>query len=83
MAEPPKVAGPDALLKQKIKQRRHREGYADGLSTSYKPLAAAAFVAGDSPIEALGNHTALLLADPGAEGGCVGRGWVGCEQVLE
>jgi hypothetical protein len=28
--------GPEALLKQKIKQKRHREGYDDGLSSSHK-----------------------------------------------
>jgi hypothetical protein len=30
------VMGPEALLKQKIKQKRHREGYEDGLSSSHK-----------------------------------------------
>jgi AdoMet-dependent rRNA methyltransferase SPB1 len=28
--------GPEALLKQKIKQKRHREGYEEGLSSSHK-----------------------------------------------
>eukprot|EP00887_Chlorella_sp_A99_P001387 scaffold8.g1387.t1 len=68
VAEAPKVAGPDALLKQKVKQRRFREGYEDGLSTTHKALAAAAFVAGDAPIEALGAYTAIVLEGPGSEG---------------
>jgi AdoMet-dependent rRNA methyltransferase SPB1 len=28
--------GPEALLKQKIKQKRHREGYEEGLSSSHR-----------------------------------------------
>jgi hypothetical protein len=28
--------GPEALMKAKIKQKRHREGYEDGLSSSHK-----------------------------------------------
>lgn len=51
--EMPKSMGPDALLKQKIKQKRHREGYEEGLSTMHKPLAAAAFVVADNPVELL------------------------------
>lgn len=31
--------GPEALLKQKIKQKRHREGYEDGLSSSHRQVA--------------------------------------------
>ena len=64
----PKNAGPDALLKQKVKQRRFREGYADGISTTHKPLPAAAFIAGDNPVELLGNCTALVLDGPASEG---------------
>jgi AdoMet-dependent rRNA methyltransferase SPB1 len=30
------VMGPEALLKQKIKQKRHREGYEEGLSSSHR-----------------------------------------------
>jgi AdoMet-dependent rRNA methyltransferase SPB1 len=30
------VMGPEALLREKIKQKRHREGYEDGLSSSFK-----------------------------------------------
>lgn len=31
-----KVMGPEALMRQKIKQRRHREGYEEGLSVVHK-----------------------------------------------
>jgi len=30
------VLGPEALLKLKVKQKRHREGYEDGISSSHK-----------------------------------------------
>lgn len=36
MVEVKKVMGPEALLREKIKQRRHREGYEEGLSTTHK-----------------------------------------------
>ena len=55
--EAPKIMGPDALLKQKIKQRRHREGYEEGLSSTYRPLPAAAFITSDKPVELLGLHS--------------------------
>ena len=55
--EVPKIMGPDALLKQKIKQRRHREGYEEGLSSTYRPLPAAAFITSDKPVELLGLHS--------------------------
>ena len=41
VGEAKKVMGPEALLREKIKQRRHREGYEDGLSTSHKVTRAA------------------------------------------
>ena len=52
--------GPDALLKQKIKQKRFREGYEEGLSTTHKELSAAAFIASDKPVELLGQYTRCL-----------------------
>ena len=55
--EVPRIMGPDALLKQKIKQRRHREGYEEGLSSTYRPLPAAAFITSDKPVELLGLHS--------------------------
>ncbi len=50
-------AGPDALIKHKVKKQRHREGYAEGISTTHKAISAAAFVLSNHPIEVLGNHT--------------------------
>lgn len=61
------VMGPEALLKQKIKQKRHREGYDDGLSSSHKAAAAAAFIMSDTPVEMLGQATQLVLAGKAAE----------------
>lgn len=49
--------GPDALLKQKIKQKRFREGYEEGLSSMHKEIPAAAFITTDSPVEMLGQYT--------------------------
>ena len=59
--EPAKAAGPDALLKAKIKQKRFREGYEEGMSTSRKVLGVAAFVMGDAPVEMLGQYTSFAL----------------------
>ena len=116
--EAPKIAGPDALIKQKIKQTRFRwgrarqgqstactrmhtcrqagtcrrwypaahlccspaclpaclpawgcrEGYAEGLSTTHKALTAGAFIAGDNPIELLGQYTTISVEGPSSEG---------------
>lgn len=49
--------GPDALLKQKIKQKRFRDGYAEGISTMHKQTSAAAFIASEQPVEMLGQYT--------------------------
>lgn len=62
LIEPPKVAGPDALLKAKVKQKRQREGYEEGLSSAHKPLSAVEFISGDSPIEMLGQYTAITFS---------------------
>lgn len=45
-----------------------REGYEEGLSTTHKVLSAAAFIAGDSPIEQLGQFTAIALEGPNSLG---------------
>ena len=57
VAEPAKVMGPDALLKQKIKQKRFRDGYAEGLSSLHRQTSAAAFIGSDNPVEMLGQFT--------------------------
>jgi AdoMet-dependent rRNA methyltransferase SPB1 len=46
--------GPEALLRQKVKQRRHRGGYEDGVSTLRKIVPALAFLASSAPVEMLG-----------------------------
>lgn len=51
------MMGPDALLKQKVKQRRFREGYAEGMSSLFKQTTAAAFIASENPVEMLGQYT--------------------------
>lgn len=43
--------GPEALLRQKITQKRHREGYEEGLSTLRKVISATAFLASINPVE--------------------------------
>lgn len=45
-----------------------REGYEEGLSTTHKVVSAAAFVAGDNPIEMLGQYTTIALDGPYSEG---------------
>ena len=50
-------AGPDALLKEKTKQKRHRDGYEEGISTTARSASAASFLASEKPVEALGRFT--------------------------
>lgn len=57
VTEEAKSMGPDALLKQKIKQKRFREGYAEGLSSMHKEASAITFLISDSPVEMLGQYT--------------------------
>lgn len=57
VADAPRVMGPDALIKMKIKQKRHREGYEEGLSTSHKVLPLVKFVMASNPVELLGQFT--------------------------
>lgn len=56
-AEPVVSAGPDALLKEKTKQKRHRDGYEEGISTTARLASAASFLASEKPVEALGRFT--------------------------
>ena len=57
VAEETKQLGPDALLRQKVKQKRFREGYEDGLSSTHKAAPAVAFVASEEPVEMLGKYS--------------------------
>lgn len=59
--------GPDALIKQKIKQKRFREGYEEGLSTMHKPTSAAAFILSTTPVEMLGQFSQIAVSGPVAE----------------
>jgi AdoMet-dependent rRNA methyltransferase SPB1 len=63
--------GPEALLKQKIKQTRHREGYAEGISSSHAPLGAAAFILSPEPVEALGRWGAAGVGLGSCAAACV------------
>ena len=60
-AEAAPAAGPDALLKDKIKQKRHREGYEEGVSVIHRPASAASFIAAERPVESLGRFTRFAL----------------------
>jgi AdoMet-dependent rRNA methyltransferase SPB1 len=60
--EAPKIEGPDALLRAKDKQRRFREGYEDGISTTFKEIQASDFVQEDNPVELLGKYTKIKFA---------------------
>eukprot|EP00199_Chlamydomonas_sp_CCMP681_P002374 CAMPEP_0119115290 /NCGR_PEP_ID=MMETSP1180-20130426/50471_1 /TAXON_ID=3052 ORGANISM="Chlamydomonas cf sp, Strain CCMP681" /NCGR_SAMPLE_ID=MMETSP1180 /ASSEMBLY_ACC=CAM_ASM_000741 /LENGTH=428 /DNA_ID=CAMNT_0007104197 /DNA_START=116 /DNA_END=1398 /DNA_ORIENTATION=- len=64
VTEVKKVMGPEALIREKIKQRRHREGYEDGLSTSFKTASALAFMMADTPVQMLGQVTQIALEGP-------------------
>lgn len=67
VSEAPRNMGPDALLKQKIKQKRFREGYEEGLSTMHKPTSAAAFILSSTPVEMLGQFSQIAVSGPVAD----------------
>lgn len=67
VTEAPKNMGPDALIKQKIKQKRFREGYEEGLSTMHQPTSAAAFILSATPVEMLGQFSQIVLSGGAAE----------------
>ncbi|KAF5833809.1 FtsJ-like methyltransferase-domain-containing protein [Dunaliella salina] len=66
VSDAPRVMGPEALLRQKIKQHRHRSGYEDGLSTMHKVVPALGFLAASAPVEMLGQVTQIALDGPGS-----------------
>lgn len=57
MVEAPKKMGPDALLKDKFKANRQRQGYEDGISLTRRTAPATAFVLSENPVEMLGRFT--------------------------
>eukprot|EP00889_Picochlorum_renovo_P008697 jgi/Picre1/35727/NNA_003187.t1 len=63
----PKIEGPDALLRAKDKQRRFREGYEDGISTTHKEILASDFIQQDNPVEMLGRYTTISFVKAGDE----------------
>eukprot|EP00894_Picocystis_sp_ML_P000813 jgi/Pico_ML_1/51330/g2384.t1 len=46
------------------KQKRHREGYEEGISTTHKPGSVLEFVNSESPVAMLGEYTQLLFQAP-------------------
>lgn len=64
VAEEPKKMGPDSLLRQKVKQKRFREGYEDGLSSTHKATSALAFVVSETPVEMLGQYSRCAVVMP-------------------
>jgi len=46
------------------KQKRHREGYEEGISTTHKPGSVLEFVNSESPVTMLGEYTQLLFQAP-------------------
>ncbi|KAK9814670.1 hypothetical protein WJX72_009544 [[Myrmecia] bisecta] len=65
--EVPRNMGPDALIKMKMKQKKFREGYEEGLSTTHKQTSAVAFITASNPVEMLGQFSKFLLEGPGAD----------------
>lgn len=64
VSEVKKTGGPDALLREKVKQKRHREGYEEGLTNTHRLASALAFVASGPPVEMLGQYTRFSLDGP-------------------
>ena len=56
--------GPDSLLRQKVKQKRFREGYEAGLSSTHRAASALAFIMSDAPVEMLGQYSRCALQSP-------------------
>jgi len=54
-----KARMPDAMLKKQGKKlhRRHREGYEEGISTTFKSTSIMTFVKAEDPVQALGLYT--------------------------
>ncbi|KAG1672818.1 hypothetical protein FOA52_004622 [Chlamydomonas sp. UWO 241] len=73
VTDAPRIMGPESLLKDKIKQTRHREGYEDGISTTFKVASALAFITSDTHVEMLGKMTRLAIDGP--------QSWEGVEGV--
>ncbi|CAL5212386.1 unnamed protein product [Lathyrus oleraceus] len=46
------------------KQKRHRDGYEDGITTLRKVSSAASFIWSDAPLEILGSVTSISFTDP-------------------
>lgn len=67
-SEAPRIEGPDALLRAKDKQRRFREGYEEGISTTHKEIAAHDFIREDGPVEMLGKYTKISFKDGSGSG---------------
>ena len=63
-AEP--LAQVDVLDPRNDKKKRQRQGYEDGISTTYAEKSAAEFVMTDKPVELLGRTTSLTFGEPGA-----------------
>ena len=57
VVEAPKKMGPDALLKDKFKANRQRQGYEEGISTTRRTAPATSFVLSEAPVEMLGRFT--------------------------
>ena len=57
----PTNMGPDALMRQKISQKRHREGYEEGVTILYRPVSALQFIASDNPVQMLGQYSRCVL----------------------
>ena len=56
----------DVLDPRNDKKKRQRQGYEDGISTTYAEKSAAEFVMTDKPVELLGRTTSLTFGEPGA-----------------
>ena len=49
--------GPDALMRQKMSKKRHREGYEEGVTILFRPISALHFIASDTPVQVLGQYS--------------------------
>ncbi|CAD7705323.1 unnamed protein product [Ostreobium quekettii] len=80
--EVPKV-GASGNLFQLTQQTRHRGGYEDGVSTTFKRVSVLAFIHSQAPIELLGQCTQFALEGQGADVGFVPRGDGDLESMLD
>ena len=81
--EPAKSGGSSNVLKQLTKKTRHRGGYEDGISTTFKRRSVLAFIQSNDPIDLMGQCTQFAFEGSGSDVGAVPDGDRDIETLLK